>query len=279
MKLIFSLSFMLALAGCAIDGDISNSSSLKYMERESSQKELNERLIASIFIGDIEGIRRALKDGADVNGEDKSLLSFAAMRGSAEMVKLMLDHGADIESKIFGRTALMWAAERGDTDIVILLLDNGANIEAKDDVMGWTALWLAVKHNKTKTAELLIRRGANVNIQEKFKGSTPLMIAATEGYEELVKFLILKKADLNLADKQNITALMVAPLGGSVEIVNLLLRNGARINEKSKEGETVLDIVEFIQKEKKRFKINPKKLQEIKKVLLAHGAKLGAEIN
>ena len=57
----------------------------------------------------------------------------ASARGAAAVVKLLLDRGADIETRDDdGFTALMWASGNGAAAVVELLLDRGADIEAGD---------------------------------------------------------------------------------------------------------------------------------------------------
>lgn len=54
-------------------------------------------------------------------------------RGFEDIVRLLLEQGANIESKDSdGCTALPHAAKMGHQDMVRLLLEQGANIESKD---------------------------------------------------------------------------------------------------------------------------------------------------
>jgi ankyrin repeat protein len=59
-----------------------------------------------------------------------------------------------------GETALIDAAASGKTDVVKLLLDKGANINAKD-AGGHTTLWWAIHNGDTEVARLLQARGAH----------------------------------------------------------------------------------------------------------------------
>jgi len=75
--------------------------------------------------------------GADVNARNQlgeTPLIMAARNGHIEKIKVLLDHGADINSQGSedGKTALIWAAHMNDADMTKLLLDKGANPNLKD---------------------------------------------------------------------------------------------------------------------------------------------------
>ena len=60
-----------------------------------------------------------------------------------EMVKLLIDHGADVNQKNFrGATALMAAAGAGTPALVKYLIEKGADVKARDQD-GYTALMYA----------------------------------------------------------------------------------------------------------------------------------------
>lgn len=79
-----------------------------------------------------------------------------------------------------GRTPLHRAAECGSPDVVRLLLDRGADINARDELNGVTPLHLAAEHGRVDIVKVLIRHGADVTIQNR-KGKTPLF-ASTDIY-------------------------------------------------------------------------------------------------
>ena len=72
----------------------------------------------------------------------------AARYGHVDVATLLLDRGADVESKTryIGYTAFHYAAWRGHTDVATLLLDRGADIESKTNT-GKTPFQLA-KHSR-----------------------------------------------------------------------------------------------------------------------------------
>jgi ankyrin repeat protein len=187
--------------------------------------------------------RRIPKEGADLDSavrmsEGETALIIASTEGHTEIVRLLIEKGADIKAiDTFDRTALIMAAASGWTEIVKILLENGADINAKDDT-GDTALMWAV--NQPETIKLLLENGADVNAKEIFQGETALMMATTHGQIEVVKLLLEKGANINEKNFKGGTSLMLAAGRGETEIVELLLERGAEVNARDKNGLTAL---------------------------------------
>ncbi len=88
--------------------------------------------------------------------------------GDANAVKVMLDHGAPVNSvDPLGRTPLMYAAASDlvDLDVVRLLVERGANVNAKDvhkqgGDSGLTVLDIAKLHGDTPVVQFLMKSGA-----------------------------------------------------------------------------------------------------------------------
>lgn len=66
-------------------------------------------------------------------------LCVAIQKGEFDLVKKLIEYGADVNEKSFGMTPLMVAARYNKVDIIRFLLANGANINTKDE-KGFTAL-------------------------------------------------------------------------------------------------------------------------------------------
>ncbi len=109
-------------------------------------------------------------------------LIIAAANNQIEMVKLFLEHGADINRLstpvTLCPTALAAAAFRGYADVVRLLLSHGADIE-KRGYQGRTALFSW----NPPVVRLLLEHGADVNARDNY-GDTPLMSALHELHHE-----------------------------------------------------------------------------------------------
>ena len=85
----------------------------------------------------------------------------------------------------------MGAAQYGKADVVRLLLLKGAEVNEKSFIdMDVTALIWAAKKNYPEIVKMLIDSGADNNITDK-NGKTALMYAEENGYQEIIR--ILKK--------------------------------------------------------------------------------------
>lgn len=88
------------------------------------------------FEGSTEVAKLLLKNGIHPDSEfdTRSILSIASMFGYTELVKIIIEHGADIDNYDGTHTtALMFAAENNHPDIVKILLESGANVTMKDN--------------------------------------------------------------------------------------------------------------------------------------------------
>src|SRR5208283_1368711 len=84
--------------------------------------------------GRTELVKSLLDKGADINtktNEGWTALMQASRQGHAEVVKLLLDRGADVNATFDGRTALTFASVGGHSDVVNLLKAHGARSECE----------------------------------------------------------------------------------------------------------------------------------------------------
>ncbi|KAL2816638.1 hypothetical protein BDW59DRAFT_136665 [Aspergillus cavernicola] len=88
----------------------------------------------------------------------------------------------------YGRTPLFWAATRGHRDVVELLLDHGANINSKDRSK-LTALHIAVTGEHKDVVSLLLDRSARIEDKASY-GDTPLIRAIQANSKDIVKLLL-----------------------------------------------------------------------------------------
>jgi ankyrin repeat protein len=140
-------------------------------------------------------------------------LSSSAMTCDLATVRLLIARRASLQSDAewwnWNITALMIAAGQGSTEIVRLLLDSGALVDTSSHE-GWTALHYAAASGNDHTVRILCERGASVDCRD-FEGRTPLLVALDytppgENYR-LSNTLLRANADINACDNQGSTLL------------------------------------------------------------------------
>nr|XP_015840312.1 PREDICTED: ankyrin repeat domain-containing protein 17 isoform X7 [Tribolium castaneum] len=213
-------------------------------------------LMEAASAGHVDLAKILLKRGAGINTHSnefkESALTLACYKGHLEMVRFLLEAGADQEHKTDEmHTALMEASMDGHVEVARLLLDSGAQVNMPTDSFE-SPLTLAACGGHVDLAMLLIERGANIE-EVNDEGYTPLMEAAREGHEEMVHLLLGQGANINAqTDETQETALTLACCGGFTEVADILLKGGADIElgastplmEAAQEGH--LDLVKFL---------------------------------
>jgi ankyrin repeat protein len=160
--------------------------------QSSDETTINE----AVKDGNIERVRVLSKIKTNLNSEDIRLMTpllIACNDNSVEIVKILLESGADINRKHRenGRTALIYASANGYVDLIrILITKSGILLNAKDRD-GKTALMHSVFNARKEAVSLLIEAGANVNSRSNSEDSA-LSLAVKSGRPEIVA--ILKQA-------------------------------------------------------------------------------------
>ena len=195
-------------------------------------------------------IARAIVDAnADVSARDKILGATALIRAywNANLTKMLLDSGADKnETNHKGYTPLIIAAENGSVEVVKQLLDAGAEVNAYEHNNGETALIAATDQGKRDIVKMLVERGASINSPDhrdyyflnisaprqiweakQLKNATPLIYAARDGYTDIVKDLLEAGAKKEIKDSFGNTALKMAKCNNHADIVKILQDAGA----------------------------------------------------
>jgi ankyrin repeat protein len=145
----------------------------------------------------------------------------------------------NVKDEESGGTALIWAATHDEADIVKVLLRGGANVNAKD-MGGYTALLRALEKKNGAVAELLLGQpNLEVNAQG-FSGMTALTWYVWSGNEPNVKSLLERGANPNLSDADGDTPLHGAAQRGNLKVLQMLLAAGADPNARNKVGGTPL---------------------------------------
>ncbi|MCD4785141.1 MAG: ankyrin repeat domain-containing protein [Candidatus Eremiobacteraeota bacterium] len=197
--------------------------------------------------GNGEIIMLILSAGADVNAKDKSgitPLGYSINWGKNNVTMILVKNKADVNmgNGIIGETPLHRAAAKGNNQVIMLLIDHGAVIDSrtKSDA---TPLAFAVIKGKKEAALVLLKKGADVNAKDN-KGTAPIHLACggMKDNDQIVKLLILKGAEVNAKNSRGFTPLHVSAFKGYRKITELLIKSGADVNAKNKIGITPLRI-------------------------------------
>ncbi|XP_048244847.1 uncharacterized protein LOC124124203 isoform X3 [Haliotis rufescens] len=186
-----------------------------------------------------------LRSGTN-NNINTQIFNSASKEGHTDIVKLLIEKGADVSAAGCGDTPLLCACRGGHTDIVKLLIEKGADVSAAA-AAGYTPLSCACRGGHTDIVKLLIEKGADVSAAFNYDddddddddGYTPLSWACKNGHTDIVKLLIEKGADVSAAGCGD-TPLLCACRGGHTDIVKLLIEKGADVSAADDDGDTPL---------------------------------------
>ena len=162
-------------------------------------------------------------------------INLAARFGWLEIVKKHIRHDrlAVHQRGVIGETPLHWAAHNGYVDVVRTLLDSGADIEADEvGLYGGKPLHWAAEH-EPEVVRLLLQRGAQVDSRNlgnaNKSGFTPLIMCAIQpnACAECAELLLNAGADINATDAEGRTAIAWAMKRGSRRVEKVLRARGA----------------------------------------------------
>lgn len=116
----------------------------RYGTKQEAAGEAPATLPEAIRRHNMAALNKLIEAGADVNEADVEFkippLNWAALTGDADAAKMLIDHGADLNSKTAdGNTALFHAAFLGQVEVIKLLIEKGADL-AKRNNKGETAV-------------------------------------------------------------------------------------------------------------------------------------------
>jgi len=198
-----------------------------------------------------ESFQKKAKDVFAVElASDHKKLAKASREGNTEVIMQLLSTDLlDINHAADGLTPLIIAAHKGRVNVVKLLLDRGADPNFKNEdedtplhyaadpsiknEYGNTPLHYAA--DNLGTMQLLLDHGADPNIKDA-DGETALHIAALRGHQDAMQVLLGKGADPNIKDENGDTPLSLVLIDSQIDDANerrtvaqILLDGGANV--------------------------------------------------
>ncbi|MEJ2406268.1 MAG: ankyrin repeat domain-containing protein [Candidatus Thiodiazotropha sp.] len=259
---LFIISCLFTLSGCnsmqaihtsALDGDIGSVQDLVNKGADVEQKnsasgeyEGFTPLMMAINNGHEEVVRYLLDSGADVNASGKlgrTPLHLAAFNGMLELAQTLISQGANVNAKtVEGATPMHSAAIaiKNNVQVLQLLLANGADVNGGRDSEVGTPLVLSARYGDVEVAEILISNGADINAKNA-SGESALHISSQFGRLALANFLLRNNCDVNALDGDSNSSLHIAAMNGRRMIAEELVYHGANMLGENNFGDTPLD--------------------------------------
>lgn len=209
-------------------------------------------LINASRAGNLPEVTRIVRAGVDVNANEEhedewtTPLNAASKNGHLDVVRFLVNNGANVNKKDFeGITAIYFAAKgrggrdmsavRGDhLDVVRFLVNNGAKdindaLTSSIDSMGYRMNSSEINEQLFQIIQFLVEEaGANINISR--DGGRPLDGAIDSGNLKLVKYLVERGVSIHYSDIDGNSPVSGAVTNSSVEILRYLLNQGARVD-------------------------------------------------
>eukprot|EP00256_Glycine_max_P052494 XP_014618843.1 E3 ubiquitin-protein ligase XBAT33 isoform X1 [Glycine max] len=177
-----------------------------------------------------------------------SPLHFAAAKGHNEIVALLLENGADVNSRNYcGQTALMQACRYGHWEVVQTLLLFRCNsiklqVMRADYLSGRTALHFAAVHGHVRCIRLVVADFVPSALYQAIHAGTDVDRGGGSNAKGKHEQSALSKFINKTADG-GITALHMAALNGYFDCVQLLLDLNANVNAVTYHYGTSMDLI------------------------------------
>ena len=169
-------------------------------------------------------------------------LHLACRVGFLEGVKVLVNHGADVNSTIGCiKTPLIMALDHYEPDtcakIVSFLCDHGANIHTCATRGRFTALHYAAIHDNVEVAKELVKRGAKIH-ERMGTGWTPFQYSFS--YQETNMMYYFLSKDPSLFHVQNSEGRFPIHVVRDPNVLAYHLSRGADVNLKTERDQTIL---------------------------------------
>lgn len=197
----------------------------------------------AVYIGSTEMIKLLLRSDVsfcEPNSPGMGACVAAVKQGNLDALEILFEHGASVESTVNSLTLLHFAVYQAKTEMVKFLLDRGANANEHSNSARYSPLMVACEREDLEIAGLLLERGADAN-HESEVSETPLTMASKSGQPDMVRLMLDNGADINFRDHRGATPIFGALESGQPDIVIILAAAGADLNIRDSRGRSVLE--------------------------------------
>ena len=211
-------------------------SELEFSTRDLDAVDSNGRTCVSWAAarGDAKALRILLGYGAQVNIRDGQGFSPLHLASSVACINLLVNAGADIKARNSSGHTPLHSICRGSGSLPLLqrLVEVGVDVDAVDDG-NETALANAAYNRHTACAIHLLESGANMDMANgsNASGDGPIQFAVMQNMHEILRQLLKRGANHTRTNSTNSTILHIAAQDGDYETINILKQHGlASIN-------------------------------------------------
>jgi ankyrin repeat protein len=183
--------------------------------------------------------------GVNVNygsRDEMSALMWAVNRGDIELVKILLEAGADVNLKRGTQTALSYAFFYGEDEIALLLIGCGADVKVLL-FDGWSTLMWAVYSDSIELADKLIKAGVDVNYRTPQTRQTALMIAVGDVNHTTTDEDFLLYDNLAAMERNPAMVRLLLEAGADISLVNTSGRNALYYAENVSRNEEIIRLI------------------------------------
>ncbi|XP_041932384.1 transient receptor potential cation channel, subfamily N, member 1 [Alosa sapidissima] len=179
---------------------------------------------------------------AQRHGDGDSALHICCRRKDAEMAKILVEFGANVDfQNEEGQTPLHIAAWEGDEATLKVFYQGKANPNIADK-MDRSPLHVAAERGHTNIVEVLTEKFKSNVLARTKDGSTLLYVASQCGHPETALAFLKKGVPLHMPNKSGAVCLHAAAKRGHTAVVKALLLKGAQVDATTKDGLTALHV-------------------------------------
>lgn len=201
-----------------------------------------QKMKNAILAGDVAAVKKWIKRGFPINECNilevieidgrmhsffKSPLEFALAKEQFDIVKLLIDSGAEMPSH---NSPLIRAIRHNSPELFAYMVEHGAVLEKDERAVvqllanlvdcwdsayipwiavlnlpikkyGGSGLYYAAAANQLEMVKYLLSQGVDINVRVDFTKGTPVLRAAEKNHFEMVRFLTEQGADLSIANR------------------------------------------------------------------------------